>query len=83
MRQAILTKYLAPTATKGARVKAWCARGSVTVNWDHGLDGEHNHINACEALRDKMEWRYRPMPCHGGALPDGSGYCFVQVERGE
>lgn len=43
--QAILTKFIGPTDTKGARVKATFAesRKSKTIHWDYELDNKQNH----------------------------------------
>lgn len=56
--QAIQTRYLGPTNTRGARVKAFSEgfpRG-VTVSWDHALDSEANHDVAARAFIRKLEW---------------------------
>jgi hypothetical protein len=77
MRQAIITKYLGPTNSRGARVKATAQVGSVTVGWDYALNAEQNHERAMEALAAKFDW---PMSRFaGGATPDGRGYAFVDV----
>jgi len=72
--QAIITKYLAPTNTRGARIKASCQAGSITVPYD----GENPHEAACNALRAKLGWGEAT---HGkmisGGTPDGRGDCFV------
>ncbi len=54
--QAIRTKYLAPTDHRGARIKAKCRAGSVTVSWDHSYNSPTNHERACLALRTKLGW---------------------------
>lgn len=42
MRQAIITKFLAPTNTKGARIKAICERGSITIQRGYaGIEADH------------------------------------------
>lgn len=33
MPQAIQTKYLPATSFKGSRIKAWCERGSITIDY--------------------------------------------------
>lgn len=48
--QAIQTKYIPATNFKGSRVKAWCARGSITISYPHDLSGEDVHIAAAQAL---------------------------------
>jgi hypothetical protein len=69
MRQAIMTKYLGPTDTSGARVKASCEAGSVIVAWDHSLNIDQNHTRAACVLARKLGW---DGPMAGGALA-GSG----------
>ncbi len=59
--QAIITKYLPPTLTKPARIKATCSRGSITVSVHSdkmissvaGSD-EINHICAAGELIKKF-----------------------------
>ena len=54
----IITKYLGPTNTLGARVKATLApgwgEGSVTLHWDYGLSGLVNHNCAAHALAEQL-----------------------------
>lgn len=53
--QAIETKYLGPTNTKGSRIKASAQAGSVTVGYEHrSLEKEHDE--ALRALVTKLEW---------------------------
>lgn len=52
--QAIETKYLGPTDTRGGRIKAECERGSITVNCDGSSDIERQHVEAAEALVAKF-----------------------------
>ena len=54
MPQAIITKFLGPTNTKGSRIKATSWRGSVTLPCDHALDTVANYRAAALALCDKM-----------------------------
>ncbi len=49
-RQAISTKYLPATNTRGSRIKASCDRGSVTVPYPHELSGADCHAVAVDAL---------------------------------
>lgn len=76
--QAILTKYLSPTDTKGSRVKATCGAGSVTVSWDYGLSIENNHAAAAKELIRQLGWTdeagYKG-DWTGGCLPSGD-YAF-------
>jgi len=48
--QAITTKFLGPTNTKGSRIKASCWLKSKTVSWDYSLNVEQNHIEAAKQL---------------------------------
>lgn len=72
--QAIQTKFIAPTNHRGARIKASCQAGSITVNYEYNADGYMSaHKIACDALRKKLEWTgkyYGNMV--SGELPDGS-----------
>ena len=58
MKQAIITKYLPPTDTKYARIKAYAssARPSVTIAWDHAWSVEDNHRFAANILRSRLDW---------------------------
>ena len=76
--QAITTKYIGPTNTKGSRIKASCAAGSLTVHYDDGLNSEEAHAAAAKALIAKMGWTGN---WHIGGLPDDRGYCFVCVDN--
>ncbi len=75
MRQAITTKYIGPTDSRGARVKATAQAGSVTLSWDHALDTDDNHLAAAKALQKKYGWT--GTLC-GGGLPNGSGNVYVE-----
>lgn len=52
--QAITTKYLGPTNTKGSRIKATCWLKTVTVSWDYALGVEDNHKAAIERLKGDL-----------------------------
>lgn len=67
--QAIVIKYLSPTATKQARIKATAEGGSVTVSLNWGLDDQANRMAACHALCVKMGWN--GMGLNFGTLPNG------------
>ena len=56
MCQAIKTKYIGPTNSKGSRVKATCDAGSITINWQDALNTERNHAAARDALCVKLGW---------------------------
>lgn len=75
--QAVRTVYLCPTNSRGSRIKATAAAGSVTMGYDHTLNLEDNHKAAASALLHKLGWH---LPAYGavatGCLSDGS-YCHV------
>lgn len=73
MRQAIETKYIGPTNSRGARIKASAQAGSVTVPWDDGLDVDANHDRAAQALARKLNWTGKLI---GGGLKRGNCYVF-------
>jgi len=75
--QAIVTKYLPATDTKGSRIKATCEGGSVTIGYPHELhQGQPAHRAAAQALAAKFNWPYKYL---GAALPRNAGYVFVPV----
>lgn len=75
----IRTKYLAPTNTRGARIKAALAASwgteTLTLPYDYSALGGTNHTRAAQALADKLrllgKW-YR--------FADVNGYVFVLAE---
>lgn len=75
--QAILTKYLGPTNTKGSRIKASCAKGSIIIPYPHEFDVTTAHNFAANRLSEVMEWDNQ---YYGelitGQLPSGD-YCHV------
>lgn len=80
--QAIQTKFLPCTNRRGARIKASCERGSLTVDYPHELSGDACHRFAVDALVSKFvredEKRYGinhnpwQTPYVTGCLPDGT-----------
>lgn len=52
--QAIITKYLGPTNSRGARIKAQCERGKIFFSYPYELSGVGAHRRAAEALTDKF-----------------------------
>jgi hypothetical protein len=74
--QAIVTKYIGPSNTKGSRIKASAAAGSITVHYDDALNSENNHAAAAQALAAKLGW---PGTWYMGGLPNDCGYCFVST----
>lgn len=74
MRQAIITKYFGPTNSRGARIKATCQAGSITVPWDFSLGVDANHDAAAEALATKLDWKGLWI---GGGMPGDTGNCYA------
>jgi hypothetical protein len=79
--QAIETRYLGPTNTKSGRIKATAWGGSITVGYNHALDGQGNHKAAADALIAKMGWN--GTYAQGGNAKGDGGYYFVNVEGGD
>jgi hypothetical protein len=75
--QAIVTKYIPPTDTKGPRIKATAMAGSVIIRYDHELDHDEPFRKAAQALCDKFGWDWKLI---GGGLPDGS-MVWVQMPK--
>lgn len=87
MAQAIITKFLGPTNTKGARIKATSAYGSITVGYHSVPDDrqgcEARNRWAAEQLIVKMNQErtseydsWYLTETEGLAMPDGTGYAF-------
>ena len=67
--KAILTKYIGPTNTRPARVKADAGDGvTLARSWDSTLDSRRNHAGAARALCNKMGWEAELI---GGGFPSG------------
>jgi len=64
--QAITTKFIPPTNFKGARYKAMCEAGTVTLDCDYSLNSEGNHARAAKALVEKMNWQTYGLWVNGG-----------------
>ena len=74
--QAITTKYVSATNTRGSRIKASCQAGSISIPYPSELTGQACHRAAAEVLAQKMGWTgpdYGPLL--GGGIKDG--YVFV------
>ena len=81
--QSIQTKYLPATESNGSRIKAKCARGSITIPLDYGLSGDAIHRAAVLALVTRFldedavkgtprETNFWNREFVSGSLPDGS-----------
>ena len=79
--QAIETRYLSCTNTKGGRIKATAWGGSATISYPHELNTDDAHKAAAMALVAKMGW-----PTSGwtqGGNVKGTGYYFVRADNGK
>lgn len=75
--QAIETKYLSATNSRGSRIKASCAAGSVTIPYPHELSGQAVYRLAAETLVKKLGWNH---PNYGkliGGCLQNNNYVFV------
>ena len=79
--QAIITKYLSPTNTRGALIKATAQAGAPYLSWDYALDTSANHRAAALALANKFKWLDHSDLSEGGSLPTGKGECFVLTRK--
>jgi hypothetical protein len=79
--QAIQTRFLGPTNNRGSRYKATCEAGTLTLESDHRLGSEENHVRVARALITKLGWFHDAArgDTYGewfyGGTPDG--YTFV------
>ena len=79
---AIHTKFLAPTNSRGARIKAYTPSAfglkgfEATVPYDHSCDLLGAHFQAVKALieKNKLDWTTDGM--RYGDSADGRGFCF-------
>ena len=78
--QAIVTKYLGPTNTLGARIKVQAYGGSRTYSWDYAQGVDENHDNAALWFAEEMQWLHKHRLV-GGSLPNNTGNCYVMVAR--
>ena len=75
--QTITTKFLQPTNSTGARIKATSSSGiSMTRSYEHGMSTEENHEEVAMALAERLEWDY------DFAVGDTTtGFVFVPVDH--
>lgn len=76
MTQAIVTKYIGPSNTRGSRIKATAWAGSVTVPYKSNLSSEKNHAEAARSLAAKYGWHGKFV---GGGMPGTDGFSFVNI----
>jgi hypothetical protein len=76
VRQAITTKYIGATNTRGSRVKATSGGGlTLTIPYDHSLDTFDAHLKAAVALARKYKWIESENDLVAGGTK--TGYVFV------
>jgi len=75
---AITTKHLAPTNTRGARIKATAKGWSATISYRYELSDEALHFEAVKELviKHSLDWDISKM-VYGGT---NSGYVFCFPE---
>jgi len=56
LTQAIVTKHLPCTPTKGRRIKATAVAGSVTIPYNDDIGIHENHHFAAKQLQAKFGW---------------------------
>ena len=78
--QTIATKYLGPTDTKGARIKAVACRGeTITIDWNHSEDVKVNHDRAALQLVEKLGWLELAGLDYLAGGSTRNGYVYVPV----
>lgn len=78
--QAIETRFLGPTNTKGSRVVAVSCGGSrLITDWDHAMDASENHIAAANRLAARLEWNGQ---MRTGTLKNSYVHVFI-YDRGD
>ena len=82
-RQSILTKYISPSNSRGARIKAvqsgWSDKKecvSVTISYPDDLNTDKAHALAAQMLARKLGWSGRYISASLGAWSDYA-YCFA------
>lgn len=79
--QAIQTRYFGPSNTKGARIKASCESGSITIGYPYEFSEMDCHALAAKALAAKFGWT----ATHHGELFGGQlankDYVFIFNKR--
>ena len=76
--QAIITKYIPRTDTKGSRIQAKCEAKTIYFSYDYALNTEGNHIAAARELIKKLGWDGEWVK--GGT---STGYVFVCTKHCE
>jgi hypothetical protein len=73
----IQTKYIAPTNTRGSRIKAWANKDIyVTIPYPYGDSEPMVYFRAVEALVKKYDLQWPIEDMTYGGTPDGMVFCF-------
>lgn len=76
--KAITTKYVGPTAAKGARITAFdCDGNKTSICYPHELSGEAVYLKAAQTLAEKMGWTGNMV---GGAVKGGYVFVFTEMK---
>lgn len=84
--QSIVTKYIAPTNSRGSRVNATASEGaSVTVSYGNEPTDDMEHVKALTELVNKLGWHGE---WHCGAVKGGArvwvrNSCSVKINAPE
>ena len=76
---AIQTKYIAPTNTRGSRIKAWSGSYSVTVAYNGKFSYQHVHFEAVKELIKKHELDWNISKMTYGETENGYVFCFPHL----
>jgi hypothetical protein len=74
---AIQTKFIAPTNTRGARIKAYTSSGfSATISYPHASGSESSHFEAVKEMikKHQLDWDLSGMTF--GGVENGYVFCF-------
>jgi hypothetical protein len=74
---AIQTKFIAPTNTRGARIKAYTSSGfSATISYPYASGNESSHFEAVKELvnKNQLDWDLSGMTY--GGVENGYVFCF-------
>jgi len=75
--QAIRTRYIGPTNTRGSRIQAKCEAKTIYVSYDHALNIDGNHAAACRKLAESLGWGKGPYNVmHGGSFGNDTYWVF-------
>lgn len=78
----IRTKYLGPTDTKGARIRATNGARSVTIPYPYEMNVEDAHMEAADKLMMILHEHEEGRVEYAVARSTkDDGYCFYRIER--